>query len=67
VVEVNPAHVVAVPYDYDFAKMRVCEYKVLAEIQPEKIPDVLDEEVYGYDLSWHYYDDNEVAEATGRL
>lgn len=52
VVEVNPAHVVAVPYDYDFAKMRVCEYKVLAEIEPEKIPDVLDThlyEYYGYD------------------
>jgi hypothetical protein len=23
---VNPSHVVAVPYDYDFMKMRVCEY-----------------------------------------
>jgi len=59
VVEVNPAHVVAVPYDYDFAKMRVCEYKVLAEIQPEKIPEVLDEEVYGADPSWNYYDEYE--------
>jgi hypothetical protein len=47
VVEVNPAHVVAVPYDYDFAKMRVCEYKVLAEIQPEKISDILDSHMYG--------------------
>jgi hypothetical protein len=54
VVEVNPANVVAVPYDYDFAKMRVCEYKVLAEIEPEKIPDILDDSVYGdYD-----YDEN---------
>ena len=55
VVEVNPAHVVAVPYDYDFAKMRVCEYKVLAEIEPEKIPEVLDCHMYG-DLSWEYYE-----------
>ena len=46
VVEVNPAHVVAVPYDYDFAKMRVCEYKVLAEIEPEKISDILEESMY---------------------
>lgn len=28
-VEVNPADVVAVPIDYDQAKMRVCKYKVL--------------------------------------
>lgn len=63
VVEVNPAHVVAVPYDYDFAKMRVCEYKVLAEIHPKKIPDVLDEEVYVSDLSWSYYDEYQDDEA----
>lgn len=61
VVEVNPAHVVAVPYDYNFSKMRVCEYKVLAEIDPKQIPDILDDEVYsGYDLSEHYdFDPNE--------
>jgi hypothetical protein len=47
VVEVNPAHVVAVPYDYDFAKMRVCEYKVLAEIEPSEIPDILEDHMYG--------------------
>jgi hypothetical protein len=46
VVEVIPAHVVAVPYDYDFAKMRVCEYKVLAEIEPSEIPDILEESMY---------------------
>ena len=54
VVEVNPAHVVAVPYDYDFAKMRVCEYKVLAEIEPEKIPEVLDCHMYG---DWTHFDE----------
>lgn len=64
VVEVNPAHVVAVPYDYNFSKMRVCEYKVLAEIDPKQIPDILDDEVYdGYDLSEHYdFDPNEEVE-----
>jgi hypothetical protein len=55
VVEVNPAHVVAVPYDYDFAKMRVCEYKVLAEIEPEKIPEVLDCHMYG---DWTHFDED---------
>jgi hypothetical protein len=38
---------VAVPYDYNFAKMRVCEYKVAAEIDPKTIPQVLDSEMYG--------------------
>lgn len=31
--EVNPAHVVSIPLDYDNTKMRVCEYKVIAEYQ----------------------------------
>jgi hypothetical protein len=47
VVEVNPANVVAVPYDYNFAKMRVCEYKVVEEIEPARIPEILDSEMYG--------------------
>lgn len=47
VVEVNPANVVAVPYDYNFSKMRVCEYKVLAEIEPKQIPDILSGSMYG--------------------
>ncbi len=34
-VEVNPADVVAVPVDYDNAKMRVCKYKVLKEVDVE--------------------------------
>lgn len=53
VVEVNPANVVAVPYDYNFSKMRVCEYKVLEEIEPSKMYDILAEEMYAY------YDDEE--------
>jgi hypothetical protein len=54
VVEVNPANVVAVPYDYNFAKMRVCEYKVVEEIEPARIPEILDSEMYG-----DYYPDLE--------
>jgi hypothetical protein len=54
VVEVNPADVVAVPYDYNFSKMRVCKYKVLAEIQPEDIPDILDDVLYEYDDEFYY-------------
>lgn len=33
VVEVNPKDVVAVPVDYDGAKIRVCEYRVLDELK----------------------------------
>ena len=32
-VKINPEHVVAVPVDYDQAKMRTCEYLVLNEVQ----------------------------------
>lgn len=46
VVEVNPANVVAVPYDYNFSKMRVCEYKVLSQIDVKDIPDILAGEMY---------------------
>lgn len=56
VVEVNPANVVAVPYDYNFSKMRVCEYRVLNEIDVEQIFDILEEEMY-YD-----FDPNEEVE-----
>ncbi len=34
-VEVDPADVVAVPHDYHNAKMRVCKYRVLEEIEYE--------------------------------
>jgi hypothetical protein len=39
-VEVNPADVVAVPIDYDNAKMRVCKYKVLGVVDSENSSDV---------------------------
>jgi hypothetical protein len=34
-IEVNPADVVAVPTDYNEAKMRVCKYKVLGVVEEE--------------------------------
>lgn len=34
-VEVNPANVVSIPIDYNNAKMRVCEYKVLGVVDKE--------------------------------
>lgn len=37
--KVNPKDVVAVPADYNFAKMRVCEYEVLADITVEEMKD----------------------------
>lgn len=36
VVKVNPKDVVAVPKDYNFSKMRVCEYKVESELSIEE-------------------------------
>jgi len=35
-VAVNPKDVVSVPYDYDNAKMRVSEYEVLYEVNPDE-------------------------------
>ena len=43
-VEVNPADVVAIPIDYDNAKMRVCAYRVLRVLEewdPDDNPDPL--------------------------
>lgn len=42
-VKVNPEHVVAVPNDYDSAKMRVCKYEVLGVAQEKH-----DKEYVGY-------------------
>ena len=39
-VEVNPADVVAVPVDYNNAKMRVCKYKVLGVVDSENSSEV---------------------------
>ena len=58
-VSINPADVVAVPVDYNNAKMRVCEYTVLNDIT-DRLKDkmwvgrVLDFDEYEYDEE--YYD-----------
>jgi hypothetical protein len=39
-VEVNPADVVAIPVDYNNAKMRVCSYKVLGVVNSEHSSDI---------------------------
>lgn len=65
--EVDPRNVVAVPADYSFSKMRVCEYKVLCEVQPEDIERIDSQYGYSYDMydeeyreslddSWDYED-----------
>lgn len=35
-VKVNPRDVVSVPYDYNYSKMRVCEYLVLGDIEDDR-------------------------------
>lgn len=40
---VNPAHVVAVPHDYDNAKMRVYKYTVVGELTEEDKADIFDD------------------------
>ena len=52
--KVNPADVVAVPSDYNNAKMRVCRYEVINEVnlKDEEIPDnvISDKEAYAKEL-----------------
>ena len=52
--EVDPADVVAVPSDYNNAKMRVCKYKVVNEVnvKDEEIPEnvIKDEDAYDSSL-----------------
>lgn len=49
-VKVNPKDVVAVPADYNFSKMRVCRYEVLADITVEEMSSYEKEAVVDY--SW---------------
>lgn len=39
-VEIDPQDVVAIPTDYNSAKMRVCKYKVLQEVENQNIPEM---------------------------
>lgn len=66
-VAVNPADVVSVPTDYNSAKMRVCRYEVLKDVQSEGFKQWKDTPIYanegvdddGDDLSWFYDDEDD--------
>lgn len=46
VVKINPRDVVAVPVDYNFAKMRVCQYEVLREVTPTEVAEISSSNYY---------------------
>jgi hypothetical protein len=41
--------VVSVPYDYNFSKMRVCQYEVLHEVEQKDVEDYDTMVLYTYD------------------
>ena len=43
--EVNPRDVVAIPQDYNNTKMRVCKYKVIAEVEDYTEKDIFEDQV----------------------
>lgn len=59
-VKVNPKNVVSVPVDYDQAKMRVCEFTIVQEIEDAKAK-VWESAVYeaNTDDAYDYYDDDD--------
>jgi hypothetical protein len=55
IVKVNPADIVSVPIDYDFAKVRCCKYEVLAEYTGPDVEDLLGSKpVWGNDDSFEW-------------
>ena len=48
-VKINPMDVVAVPADYKFSKMRVCEYYVLGDVDNKQIEDITESDYVDYD------------------
>lgn len=61
-VKINPADVVAVPADYSFSKMRVCEYYVLGDVDDKQVETLRDSDYVDYDdydhwPSMHGYND----------
>jgi len=58
VVEVNPKDVVSVPIDYNEAKMRVCEYLVVAELDADKVI----KDTYSNTQEYHDSDEDELEE-----
>lgn len=59
-VKINPKNVVAVPVDYQFSKLRVCEYLVLGDVDDKQIDKIresdylADDDYDGY--AWDFYD-----------
>lgn len=47
IVKINPKHVVSIPSDYDNAKGRACEYRVVAEYEGDENAHAFDVEVVG--------------------
>lgn len=47
VLKINPRDVVSIPTDYNFSKMRVCQYKVIDETTKTDMDDVWSKSIYG--------------------
>ena len=45
IVEINPRDVVAIPTDYKFAKGRCCKYKVIGEVDPTEINNMISDKI----------------------
>ncbi len=60
-VKINPADVVSIPVDYNYAKGRTWKYEVVAEVTREEAPNIKWNAVYDYelDLDWDDQDDDE--------
>jgi len=48
-VKINPKDVVAVPADYHFSKMRVCQYTVLGDVKEKEIESIRESDYLDYD------------------
>lgn len=71
-VKVNPAHVVAVPTDYNFAKMRVYKYVVIGELTDEQAAERFDSQfvaapIPGVTFHGHDYAKNPERDYFGEL
>lgn len=60
-VAVDPADVVSVPNDYNQAKMRVCRYEVLKDVDHEGFRSFEDEPIYSdEDIDWDFDDEEDI-------
>jgi hypothetical protein len=62
IVKVNPRDIVSVPIDYDHAKVRCCEYQVLAEYTGDDKEDLLGTKAVWSDDDFDADDDDDVME-----